>query len=108
METQMIDNTSIVKRRNRKFRPEEDRRLRNLVKKYGEMSWDEIAAKMEGRNVRQCHDRWYYYLSPALNISPWTEEEDKKLIMLTQEYNGKWVEISKKFNRRTDVQIKNR
>ena len=95
-------------RTNRKFKPEEDAKLRSLVSKYGEMAWNEIANEMEGRNVRQCHDRWFYYLTPQLNNTPWTKEEDKRLIKLAKEYKGKWVAISKHFNRRTDTQIKNR
>ena len=98
----------MARRTNHKFRPEEDMKLRRLVSKYGELAWNEIAAEMDERNARQCHDRWTYYLSPALNCSPWTQEEDKRLIRLAKQYKGKWVAISKHFNRRTDTQIKNR
>ena len=102
------DNVRRSGRTNRKFKPEEDEKLRSLVRKYGDMAWNEIAKEMEYRNVRQCHDRWYYYLNPQLNNTPWTKEEDKRLIKLAKEYKGKWVAISKHFNRRTDTQIKNR
>ena len=96
------------KRTNHKFTYEEDRMLRKLVKDYGESNWDEIASFMKGRNKRQCHDRWYYYLSPKINNQPWTDEEDQRLIKECYNMNGKWVQISKKFKGRTDTQIKNR
>ena len=96
------------KRTTRKFTSEEDRALRKLVKEYGEYSWDEIAANMNGRNARQCHDRWTYYLSPKINHAPWTDEDDKALIQAYTELNGKWVQIAKRFKGRTDTQIKNR
>ena len=98
----------IRKRSNKKFSPEEDNKLRKLVTQYGENSWEEVASRMKGRNVRQCHDRWTYYLSPKVSQEPWTSEEDKKLIELTEEIGGKWVQISKHFKGRNDTQIKNR
>ena len=99
---------STKKRTNNKFTYEEDRMLRKLVKDYGESAWEEIATQMHGRNPRQCHDRWAYYLSPKINHAPWTDEEDKRLIKAYNELNGKWVQIAKRFKGRNDVQIKNR
>ena len=96
------------KRTNHKFTPEEDSKLRKLVSQLGESSWEEVAANMKGRNPRQCHDRWVYYISPNVNNSPWTEEEDARLIKLSSEMNGKWVQIAKRFKGRNDTQIKNR
>ena len=96
------------KRTNHKFTPDEDAMLKKLVGQYGESDWDEIASLMPGRNPRQCHDRWIYYISPNVNNSPWTEEEDARLIKLSKELNGKWVQIAKKFKGRNDTQIKNR
>ena len=100
--------TEKKKRTNNKFTKEEDRALRTLVRHYGESAWDEISALMPGRNARQCHDRWVYYLSPKVNNMPWSEEEDQKLIHECYELKGKWVQIAKKFKGRTDIQIKNR
>lgn len=100
--------TAVKKRSNKKFSLAEDNILRELVLIYGDSSWEEIALEMEGRNPRQCHDRWYYYLSPKINNAPWTEEEDKTLVKTYYALNGKWVQIAKKFKGRTDTQIKNR
>ena len=100
--------TQKAKRMNRKFTPEEDARLNKLVYNFGETAWEDIASFMNGRNPRQCRDRWTYYLSPSVNNSPWTEEEDQKIIKLQPEFNGKWVKMSRKFKGRTDIQLKNR
>ena len=108
METKNSDAQALRKRVNRKFKAEEDALLKKLVRKYGTLSWDLIAAEMHGRNARQCHDRWRFYLSPKINNKSWTPEEDKLLIQACQELNGKWVKISKKFKGRTEIQIKNR
>ena len=96
------------KRRNHKFTQDEDARLSKLVNNYGESAWDEIAALMDGRNPRQCHDRWCSYLSPNINNAPFTAEEDKKIIKLQPEFKGKWVQMSKRFKGRTDIQLRNR
>ena len=96
------------KRLNRKFTPEEDEKLKKLVNSFGDSAWDEISSMMPGRNPRQCHDRYTYYLSPFINNSPFTEEEDKRIIRLQPIYNGRWVSMAKKFKGRTEVQLKNR
>ena len=97
-----------MKRTNHKFTTKEDERLKKLVKEYGTSAWDEISMRMNGRNPRQCHDRWIYYLSPTINNSPWTKEEDDRLIKLCRDLNWKWVKVAKHFKGRHDTQIKNR
>ena len=90
-----------------KFTPEEDAQLKELVDLYGD-DWNLIANKMVSRNPRQCRDRYMNYLSPTVNSSPWTPEDDIKLQQLHLEYGPKWVKISRHFQNRTDTNIKNR
>lgn len=97
-----------VKHTRSKFTITEDESLRRLVDKFGEGSWDDISANMPGRNQRQCHDRWIYYLSPRVNTDPWTPEEDALLIQRQQEIGSHWVRIAATFPGRTDTSIKNR
>ena len=94
--------------RKKKFTREEDNKLRKYVNEVGEDKWEEIANLMGNRNARQCHDRWKYYLSPKVNNEPFTKEEDELLIKLVSKYGGMWVQISKKFKNRSDIQMKNR
>lgn len=94
-----------------KFTPQEDELLRKLVNEYGENdNWNIIAKKMNitYRNVRQCKERWTNYLSPTVNVSPWTPEEDEKLKQLYDELGSKWVQIAKHFPSRTDINIRSR
>lgn len=97
-----------MRRVKNKFSMSEDAALQNLVKRYGDNDWVTIAKMLRTKNSRQCHDRWFYYLSPKLNHGPFTEEEDNKLIQLQQKYGQRWVKIAKHFAGRTDTQIKNR
>ena len=91
-----------------KFTPQEDRLLEKLVAEHGEGYWDDIAEQMPGRNARQCKDRWTRYLSPDLNKSEWTPEEEELLLQLVHELNFRWVHIARRFKGRTDNQIKNK
>ena len=95
-------------RTNRKFTAQEDAVLKKLVHEMGENCWPDLASKMKGRNARQCHDRWFNYLSPKINNSPWTPEEDKLILEKYQEYGPHWVKIAKFLNGRSGNNIKNR
>lgn len=94
-------------RRRMKFLPEEDEKLRELVAKYGK-SWNDIAKRLQGRNVRQCRERWKHYLSSDRAKSPWSNEEDLLLFQKFMELGPKWTKIAKFFDNRTDIQIKTR
>ena len=89
------------------FTSNEDKLLLELVKKYGK-KWDLISKKLPGRNKRQCKDRYQIYLDPKIKTSPWTEEEDQKVLSYYTAIGPKWVTISIIFQNRTDTSIKNR
>jgi Rps23 Pro-64 3,4-dihydroxylase Tpa1-like proline 4-hydroxylase len=59
-----------------KFLKAEDDLLRRLVEQSGETNWNLISSFMNGRNARQCRERYKNYLSPQLHNSPWTTAED--------------------------------
>ena len=89
------------------FSKTEDEKLKRLVVQYGD-KWNKVAEEMEGRNARQCRDRFNTYLSPNSKIGNWSKEEDQLLLKLYNEFGNQWVKISKHFNNRTDTAIKNR
>lgn len=91
-----------------KFTKSEDTALKQLVQKYGHDDWELISNSLGTKNSRQCHDRWFYILSPKLNKTPFTIEEDNLLLYLLNKLGPRWVQISKYFSGRTDTQIKNR
>jgi hypothetical protein len=97
-----------LKRIRMKFQPEEDEKLRQLVAQYGTNSWELISQKMEGRNVRQCRERWSHYLCSETAKRPWTEEEDATLLKKVEEFGTKWSKIITFLNDRTDIQAKTR
>ena len=94
----------------KKFSPEEDQKLRELVQKHGEHSWNLISSLMENRNQRQCRERWKHYLSCDLkeSIKPWTKDEDMIIMTKYNEHGAKWTKIAKELPGRSDLQVKNR
>lgn len=90
-----------------KFTQEEDNKLVSLVQIYGQ-NWQKISIEMGNRNVRQCKERYENYLSPNVNRSQFTEEEDRLLLEKYRILGPKWVTIAKLFKGRTDSAIKSR
>lgn len=72
------------------FSPEEDARLKELVGLFGENKWDSVAREMGGRNVRQCRERWFCFLSNRVRKGEWSTEEDAVLLDKYRQYGSKW------------------
>ena len=105
-----IRMSSLAKKKHSRdqFTKEEDIKLANLVKEYGEDHWERIADKMPNRNIRQCKDRWMFYLSPNINKEDFSVEDDLKLIELYNQYGSQWKLIAKYFTGRTHISLRNR
>jgi len=69
--------------------------------------WSGIADKVEGRNAKQCRDRWLA-LNKTQNKRIWTMEEDLKLLRLYRMNGNRWVRIASEFRNRNDNMIKSR
>jgi hypothetical protein len=91
-----------------KFSAADDERLRDLITAIGIADWTAISGQMEGKNARQCKERWYNYLSPHLNTSDWSPAEDALLLQKHRELGGKWAKIARFLPNRTDSMAKNR
>ena len=93
---------------------DEDRNLLQFITQYTEtgdintINWADIAAKIEGRNAKQCRERWFLNLDPSINRGPWTPEEDDRLLKLAAQCGGRWSFISKNMAGRTENSVKTR
>lgn len=90
------------------FTPREDAVLEGCVETIGTSDWDLVAKNIPGRTARQCRERWTTYLSPDVNRTPWTPEEDGLLFDLMETHGTKWGTIVPYFKNRTQNNVKNR
>jgi myb proto-oncogene protein len=66
-----------------------------LVAQYGAKNWSKIAGQLHGRIGKQCRERWYNHLDPAIRKGPWTTDEDKVIADAHSSLGNKWAEIAK-------------
>lgn len=91
-----------------KFTKLEDEIIIRFVREKGAHSWNRIIPLLPGRTPRLVRERWVNYLSPDVNLSPFTKEEDQLLMDLVKSHGKHWKYISQSFNKRTDIALKNR
>ena len=98
------------KTRRRPWDHHEDVCLIAAILHYGETNWKVISDFVgNGRTSSLCWQRWNCVLSPQVKTQPWTQEEEMKLLELTDKYGTKnWSTISKQMECRSDVQCRYR
>jgi hypothetical protein len=95
---------------------EEDAKLGALVRRLTnndlslpiKVSWAELAAMMPGRNCKQCRERWFCHLDPALTQEAWTAEEDAVLAAMVAVHGTCWAKISEHMKNRSDAACRQR
>lgn len=85
----------------------EDNDLMHFSKKYGK-KWSMIAKLMKTRSSKQIRDRYLNCLDENLTKTPFSAEDDQRILELVQEYGSNWSLIAKQMPGRTGDNIKNR
>jgi len=56
---------------------EEDQLMRGLVAQHGLKKWSVIAQHIPGRLGKQCRERWFNHVDPAISHAEWYARENK-------------------------------
>jgi len=83
--------------------------LINYVNYYGAHDFSECSKIIQGRNNKQCRERWFNVLNPRVIKGEWSLEEDYLIFRLFTKFGGKWIKFIPFFNGlRAENSIKNR
>ncbi len=102
------------KERRADWTPEQDFYMSSMVTVYGPHNWSSIADYMNARfqgerkTSKQCRERWYNKLDPAISHSPWTKQEEAVLILSHMKFKNRWCDIANALKGRHNNMIKNR
>lgn len=90
------------------YTAEEDAKIVEYVKLYGDKNWSKIAELIPGRNRKQLRDHYINFLKNKLNKRGFTEKEDDIIFTMVTKYGHAWKKIADKLPGRTPIMIKNR
>lgn len=98
-----------------RWKEEEDKQLVSLVLEQTNkeanksIKWNVISEAMGcSRSAKQCRERWVNHLNPEVKKVEWSEEEDRTLLALHEEFPNKWANISRCLPGRSESMVKSR
>lgn len=91
------------------FTKDEDEKLTNLIKMYGDINWDLVSSLMpSNRTARQCRDRWVNWINVSYVKEMWSPAEDNRLIQKVKEIGPHWKTMEQFFPGRVSYKLRNR
>jgi hypothetical protein len=94
-----------------RWNQDEDQLLFKLVGEHG-TNWAKVAEDWKqaprSRSHTQIRDRWVKIFDPNLRREPWTEQEDKLILLLHPELGNSWARIAQRLPGRVGESVKYR
>ncbi|KAL0221268.1 hypothetical protein RCL1_001122 [Eukaryota sp. TZLM3-RCL] len=72
----------------------EDEILKASVMKFGTNQWDRISSLLVRKTPKDCKARWTEWLQPSIKKTPWTREEEEKLLFYCKLMPSQWRSIA--------------
>ncbi|KAI8367452.1 uncharacterized protein BYT42DRAFT_586281 [Radiomyces spectabilis] len=86
------------------YTPEENRSIIDAVAKYGTQDFGKIREVTNNwRTASQLEQHYFNELDPALNDSPWTDEEAWNVYYLCNELDGEMVRVQSRLRKRRSL-----
>lgn len=92
----------------RRWTSDEDMRLQEGVKQFGDSKWKMVSAFVATRSPAQCLHRWRFSIKPSISRRKWTEEDDAKLLEAVAKHGKSWSLIGQYMGDRTGAQCRER
>jgi hypothetical protein len=94
------------------WKPEEDAKLTEAVKKYGK-NWGSVSKMVLDRTNQQCRGRWLNILDPANESkdkarTSWKPEEDTQLMEAVKKHGTDWLAVAAMVPDRTNQMCRQR
>ncbi|CAH0482769.1 unnamed protein product [Peronospora belbahrii] len=101
---------SVCTIRRSSWTPQEDKKLRELVKQLGDKNWSNIALHFSSRDRKRCRERFVNHLAPMLAplSNVWSPEDDEKLLQLQSKMRSRWARMAQEFRGKSAENVKNR
>jgi len=91
----------------KKWNRKDDIKLIELVETYGQ-NWEIVSREFGDRSERDVEMRFKDKLDPNVKNTKFSEEEDREIMRLYEEYGNDWLQISRFFKNRHAKMIKKR
>lgn len=85
----------------------EDEKLMRLAKELN-YDWIKVSLEFIERTSEEVEKRWKLRVDPSTKKTPWTKEEDRKILSLHRKLGGNWKLIATHLTGRLASAIKNR